>query len=113
MHAGILGAVANLTSTEVNPCTMYINWTAPYTLQEVPIRNYTINITRLSDGEELSSDTTNTTEYYYRAVNSPGETLEVLVAAVNDVEIGDASTIVHNLSCKLECMPWVKDEYAL
>ena len=67
-------------------CTLSLSWTAPYTLQGVPINYYTIKITRHSDGAVLRSDTTNTTEYL-SSVSSLGETLEVVVAAVNDVGI--------------------------
>ena len=69
-----------------------LTWAAPYTLQGVPINYYTINITRHSDGAVLRSDTTNTTEYLY-SVSSLGETLEVVVAAVNDAGTGIESNI--------------------
>ena len=85
-NAGLLSAVGNLNSSEITNCSLHITWTAPYTLQGVPINYYTINITRHSDGAVVWSDTTNTTEYLY-SVSSQllGETLEVMVAAVNDV----------------------------
>ena len=82
-----------LTNTVLDNCTLYCNWTAPYTLQGVPINYYTINITRYSDGAVLRSDTANTTGYLYN-VSVLGETLEVVVAAVNDVGIGNASSII-------------------
>ena len=90
---GILSAVGMLAGAEVDNCTLHFTWTAPYTLQGVPINYYTINITRHSDGAVLRSDTTNTTEYLY-SVSILGETLEVVVAAVNDVGIGNTSSIV-------------------
>ena len=101
---GALSSVGNLTSTEVDHCTLRLTWTAPYTLQGVPINYYTINITRHSDGAVLRTDTTNTTEYLY-SVSSLGETLEIEVAAVNDAGTGNTTTIiVHGLiiinSCK-------------
>ena len=88
-----MSAVGNLTSSEVDHCTLHFTWTAPYTLQGVSINYYTINITRHSDGAVLRSDTTNTTEYVY-TVSSLGETLEVAVAAVNDAGIGTVSFTV-------------------
>ena len=91
-HTGILSGVGNLTNSEVDHCTLHFTWTAPYTLQGVPINYYTINITRHSDGAVLRSDTTNTTEYLY-TVSSLGETLEVVVAAVNGAGTGNASSI--------------------
>ena len=93
IHAGVLSGVGNLTSSEVDHCTLHFTWTAPYTLQGVPINYYTINITRHSDGAVLRSDTTNTTEYLY-TVSSLGETLEVVVAAVNGAGTGNMSSII-------------------
>ena len=86
-------AVGSLTS-EVDYCTLnlIVTWAAPYTLQGVPINYYTINITRHSDGAVLRSDTTNTTEYLY-TVSSLGETLEVMVAAVNGAGTGNVSSV--------------------
>ena len=87
-------AVTNLTSTQEDACsTLNITWAAPYSLQGVPINYYTINITRLSDGAVLRSDTTNTTEYLY-TVSSLGEILKVLVTAVNDAGTGNTSSIM-------------------
>ena len=82
-------------------CTLHFTWTAPYTLQGVPINYYTINITRHSDGAVLRFDTTNTTEYLY-SVSSLGETLEVVVAAVNDVGTGNATSIMKQTSSSSE-----------
>ena len=90
-------AVGNLTSSEVDHCTLHFTWTAPYTLQGVPINYYTINITRHSDGAVLRSDTTNTTEYLY-TVSSLGETLEVMVAAVNGAGTGQNMSYVQKTS---------------
>ena len=90
---GLLSPVGNLISTEVDHCTLHFTWTAPYTLQGVPINYYTINITRHSDGAVLRSDTTNTTEYLY-SVSSLGKTLEVVMAAVNGVGTGDTTSIM-------------------
>ena len=93
-------AVGNLTSTLLDPCTLYFNWTAPYTLQGVPINYYTINIIRHSDGAVVWSNTTNTTEYHYSVSSLLGEALEVVVAAVNDVGTGDNSSITSSFSGK-------------
>ena len=95
---GLLSPVGDLTGTEVDHCTLHFTWTAPYTLQGVPITYYNITITRHSDGAVLGSYTTNTTEIPY-SVSSLGETLEVVVAAVNDVGTGNSSVItVHSPS---------------
>ena len=80
-----------LNSTVLDDCTLHITWTAPYTLQGVPINYYTINITRHSDGAVLRTDTTNITEYFYN-VTTLEETLKIEVAAVNDVGTGNTSS---------------------
>ena len=91
---GPFSAVGNLASSEVDHCTLYFTWTAPYTLQGVPINYYTINITRHSDGAVLEEAKPNTTEYFY-TVKSLGETLKVVVAAVNtDIGAGNMSSII-------------------
>ena len=88
--------MVDLNSTEVDHCTLNFTWTAPYTLQGVPINYYNITITRHSDGAVLGSYTTNTTEFLY-SVSRLEETLEVVVAAVNDVGTGNSSSIVAGL----------------
>ena len=85
--------MGHLNSTEVDHCTLHFTWTAPYTLQGVPINYYNITITRHSDGAVLGSYTTNTTEFLY-SVSRLGETLEVVVAPVNDVGTGNSSSIL-------------------
>ena len=90
---GVLSPVGDLINTTVDHCTLRLTWTAPYTLQGVPINYYTINITRHSDGAVLRTDTTNTTEYLY-SVSSLGETLEIEVAAVNVLGPGNTISIM-------------------
>ena len=90
-----MSGVGNLTSSEVDHCTLHFTWTAPYTLQGVPINYYTINITRHSDGRVVGGrEKLNTTDYIY-TVNStsPGEILDVTVTAVNIVGTGNVATI--------------------
>ena len=101
---GLLSPVGNLTSTEVDHCTLRLTWTAPYTLQGVPINYYTINITRHIDGAVLRTDTTNTTEYLY-SVSSLGETLEIAVTAVNDVGTGNAASTMTQTPSSSETLP--------
>ena len=100
---GLLSPVGSLTSTEVDHCTLRLTWTAPYTLQGVPINYYTINITRHSDGAVLRTDTTNTTEYLY-SVSSLGETLEIVVTATNGAGTGnDTSIMIQTPSSSKNC----------
>ena len=87
--------MGNLTKTDVDHCTLHFTWTAPYTLQGVPINYYNITITRHSDGAVLGSYTTNTTEFLY-SVSSLGESLKVVVTAVNDV--GTVACQIRNMA---------------
>ena len=86
-----MSAVGSLNSTELDNCTLHINWTAPYTLQGVTINYYTINIT--SDEAVLLSDTTNTTEYNHSAIIL-GEELDISIAAVNSAGTGNSSSVI-------------------
>ena len=81
---GIPSPVRNLNSTEVDHCMLKCTWTAPDTLQGIPILKYNFNIARHSDGAVLGSNTTTTTEFLY-TVTKLGEILEVVVAAENEV----------------------------
>ena len=96
---GRLSAVGMLNSNEVDQCTLNVTWTAPYTLQGVPINYYTINITRHSDGTVLKSSNVNVTEYTYRP-SILGEVLIISVEAVNDAGTGNVSQI-HMMSPSL------------
>ena len=89
---GRLSAVGMLNSNEVDQCTLNVSWTAPYTLQGVPINYYTINITRHSDGTVLKSSNVNATEYTYLP-NILGEVLIISVVAVNYAGTGNVSQI--------------------
>ena len=91
-----MSAVDNLKSAVEDHCTLRINWTAPYTLQGVPINYYTINITRHSDGAVLlASDTTNTTDYFHSVIIL-GEKLDIAVAAVNGAGTGNESIVMES-----------------
>ena len=40
---GLLASVGNLTNTLINESSVLLSWTAPYTLDNVPITGYSIN----------------------------------------------------------------------
>ena len=75
--------MGSLTSSEVDHCTLNFSWTAPYTLQGVPILNYTITIRGAMEEQYMSS----IAEFLY-SPSDLNEPLEVIVAAVNAVGVG-------------------------
>ena len=99
---GILSPVSNLRSTKEpeecrnNITRLNFSWEAPFTLEGVPIRFYTVNITG-SNGQLLKKDTTTMTEYHYNASRQLHE-VTFAVAAVNDVGAGNISNITESLS---------------
>ena len=92
---GVLSAVGNLTSTEVDHCTLRLNWTAPYTLQGVPILNYTITINP-DIGSESEAFSSSTVEYLYRP-DALGESYTIEVTALNQAGAGAGSDITVNM----------------
>ena len=84
--------MGKLIAGTVGNCTLKVTWTPPYTLAGVPIRRYTFTITALSTGQVEESGTTNTTEIYFSWL-SINETLNISVAAVNDVGTGKSLSI--------------------
>ena len=85
--------MGDLTAIRVNSCTLLVTWSPPYTLHGVPIRNYTFTIAALSTGQVEESGTTNTTELHF-SLRSINETYNISVAAVNDVGIGNNTSII-------------------
>ena len=85
-----MSPVGNLTSTEVDHCTLRLTWTAPYTLQGVPILNYTIGVNIDTDDPFMFSS--DTTEYLYTP-DALGETYTIMVTASNQAGQGAGSEI--------------------
>ena len=83
-----MSPVGNLTSTEVDHCTLRLTWTAPFTLQGVPINYYTIGVNADSDDQFMFSS--DTTEYLYTP-NALGETYTIMVTASNQAGQGAGS----------------------
>ena len=64
-------------------------WSAPYTLDNVPITGYNIN-----DDQGRLIDTVNTTEYILEACNVN----TVYVSGINGAGIGDSESIMFNIA---------------
>ena len=78
---GLLASVGNLTATLINESSVNLSWTAPYTLDNVPITGYYIN----DNGKIL-----NTTNLSY-ILSSPDPDacdMNVTVSAVNGAGVG-------------------------
>ena len=89
--SGLLAIVGELEWNFINGSSVLLSWTAPYTLDNVPITGYYIN--------DNSGRLLNTTELSY-VLLSPDPTYpdvcnvtSVTVAAINEVGIGKASNI--------------------
>ena len=83
---GLLASVGDLTNTLINGSSVNLSWTAPYTLDNVPITGYYIN--------DNSGRTLNTTDLSY-ILSSPDpinpnvcDMTNVTVSAVNGAGIG-------------------------
>ena len=76
-------------------CTLQVTWTPPYTLQGVPILNYSITINLASVGG-MTAYTSNY-EYLYTPA-ALGVTDEIVVAAINEVGPGSGVHISVNIS---------------
>ena len=79
---GLLASVGDLTNTLINGSSVNLSWTAPYTLDNVPITGYYIN--------DNSGRMLNTTDLSY-ILSSPDPACDittVTVSAVNDAGIG-------------------------
>ena len=99
--------MGDLSSTEVDHCTLHFTWTAPYTLQGVPILNYTITVKGTVEEQYMSSNT----EFLY-SPSDLSEVFEIVVAAVNAVGLGVESDIMVDPPstgefCKLSCLKTV------
>ena len=93
MHAhlpsllGLLGSVSNLDYTFFNESSVLLSWTAPYTLDNVPITGYYIN-----DG--FNKVTTNHTNSTLSATDpDPCVVINISVAAINGAGIGEPNII--------------------
>ena len=86
---GLLASVGDLTNTLINGSSVLLSWTAPYTLDNVPITGYYIN-----DG--FNSITTNNTDITVTLSATdpyPCVLTNVSVAAINGAGIGEPNSI--------------------
>ena len=68
-------------------------WSAPYTLDNVPITGYNIN-----DDQGTLLDTVNTTEYIMTSSNDdPCTVTTVYVSGINGAGIGDSNNVMYNI----------------
>ena len=85
MHAGLLASVGKLEWSFINGSSVLLSWTAPYTLDNVPITGYYIN--------DNSGRLLNTTELsYILSATDPTDPCvlnNVSVAAINGAGIGE------------------------
>ena len=72
-------------------CTLQLTWTPPYTLQGVPILNYSITISG------MTVYTSNSTEYLYTP-SALGVTDKIVVAAINQLGPGSGVHMSLNIS---------------
>ena len=84
MHAGLLASVGKLEWSFINGSSVLLSWTAPYTLDNVPITGYSIT--------DDSGRLLNTTELsYILSATDPDPCVSnnVSVAAINGAGIGE------------------------
>ena len=69
-------------------------WSAPYTLDNVPITGYNIN-----DDQGTLLDTVNTTEYILTSSNDdPCNVTTVYVSGINGAGIGDSNNVMYYIA---------------
>ena len=85
---GSLGSVSDLNYTFLNGSSVLLSWTAPYTLDNVPITGYYIH-----DG--FNNITTNNTDIITLSATNPDPCIltNVSVAAINGAGIGESNNI--------------------
>ena len=69
-------------------------WSAPYTLDNVPITGYNIN-----DDQGTLLDTVNTTEYILTSSNDdPCNVTTVYVSGINGAGVGDSNNVMYYIA---------------
>ena len=82
-YTGLLAPVKDLTATVLDGSNVLLMWSAPYTLDNVPITGYNIN-----DDQGTLLDTVNTTEYILTSSNDdPCNVTTVYVSGINGAGI--------------------------
>ena len=89
LFIGLLDNVGNLDYALINGSSVLLTWTAPYTLDNVPITGYYI-----VNGLVNITTTTNNTNITLSATNpDPCILNDVLVSPINDVGIGSSNNV--------------------
>uniref|UniRef100_A0A1X7TP38 Fibronectin type-III domain-containing protein n=1 Tax=Amphimedon queenslandica TaxID=400682 RepID=A0A1X7TP38_AMPQE len=98
MMQGLLDSVANLDYTFINGASVLLTWTAPYTLDNVPITGYYIV-------NELVKITTNSDTNITLSATNPDPCIlnNVSVSPINDAGIGSSN----NISFYYETVPLI------
>ena len=89
IDVGLLAPVRDLTATVLNKSNVLLMWSAPYTLDNVPIIGYNVN-----DDRGTLIDTVNTTDYILEACNI----VNVYVSGINGAGIGDSNNVMLNIA---------------
>ena len=89
LFIGLLDNVGNLDYALINGSSVLLTWTAPYTLDNVPITGYYIvnglvNITTSNNNTNITLSATNP---------DPCILNDVLVSPINDVGIGSSNNV--------------------
>ena len=85
---GLLASVGDLGHSQLNESSVILTWTAPYTLDNVPITGYIID----TGTQQIPVD--NTTKYILTFTDAdPCNITTVSVSAVNDAGIGDSNNV--------------------
>ena len=93
-YLGLLSPVKDLTVTVLNGSSVLLMWSAPYTLDNVPITGYNIN-----DDQGTIIDTVNTTEYILTSNNDdPCNVTTVYVSGINGAGIGDSNSVMYYIA---------------
>ena len=93
-YPGLLAPVKDLTATVLNGSSVLLMWSAPYTLDNVPITGYNIN-----DDQGTLLDTVNTTEYVLTSSNDdPCNVTIAYVSGVNGAGMGDSNNVTYYIA---------------
>ena len=93
MYAGLLESVGNLTVTLINPTTVLISWSPPFTLEGVPILGYNVTITNITSGKNETILVEDSTLLYSIDHPDPESNFTVTVVPINEVGAGDPKTV--------------------
>ena len=83
-HPGLLDRVGELEWNLINGSSVFLSWTAPYTLDNVPITGYNIN---------NNINTTNTSILLLATDPDVCNMTTITVSAINDVGIGQTNSV--------------------